>query len=138
MAARQSLAAMDLLISPTNSCDQFIDALCQLLLLAMLGHTGPVCITPVVPQGAALLQGRRAARADWIAEGAGGSRASEGDRSHPEGCDCRCQSELRRDVGGQLCFRGQHWRISCDASMWLTAQESHSHRFLFIEVTNTC
>jgi hypothetical protein len=35
--------------------------------------------------------------------------------------------------------RGQHWRISCDdASMLLTAQESRSHRFLFIEVTNTC
>jgi len=34
--------------------------------------------------------------------------------------------------------RGQHWRISCDdASMLLTAQESRSHRFLFIEVTNT-
>src|SRR6266478_8149667 len=94
-------------------------ALCRSFLLAMSGHAGPIQIdvgvTPVVcriscGQAVALLKSRRACLADLNVS----SRASEGDRSHPEGCDCRCQSELRRDVGGQLCFRGQHWRISCE------------------------
>src|SRR5258708_7152887 len=119
-------------------------ALCQSFLLAMSGHAGPIQIdvgvTPVVcriscGQAAALVNGRRACRADLNVS----SRASEGDRSHPEGCDCRCRSERRRGVSGKLRFRRQHWRISCDdLSMLLTAQESRSHRFLFIEVTNTC
>src|SRR6266404_4252348 len=127
-----------LMIAPTNGRDRSLTPF-KLLLLAMLGHTGPICVTPLVGQGAALLQGRPASCTDWIAGGLGSSRAGEGDRSHPEGCDCRCQSERRRGVGGKLRFRGQHWRISCDdVSMLLTAQESRSHRFLFIEVTNTC
>src|SRR5207244_237701 len=69
------IAAMDLFIAPTSVCDQFIDAHCQLLLLAMLGHTGPICIIPVgVVEVAARLKGSRARRAGWIA-GPGGRRA---------------------------------------------------------------
>ena len=127
-----------LMIAPTNSRGRSLTPF-KLLLLAMLDHTVPICITPLVGQTAALVKGLRAFRADGIAGGTGGSGAGEGDRSHPEGCDRGCQSERRRGVGGRLCFRGQHWRISCDdVSMLLTAQESRSHRFLFIEVTNTC
>src|SRR6266446_3882361 len=98
---------------------EFASFPCQLFFLAMSGHAGPIQIdvgvTPVVcriscGQAVALLKSRRACLADLNVS----SRASEGDRSHPEGCDCRCQSELRRGVSGQLCFRGQHWRISCE------------------------
>jgi hypothetical protein len=35
----------------------------------MWGHTGPICITPLVGQGAALLRGRRESFSDWIAWG---------------------------------------------------------------------
>src|SRR6516225_9721494 len=73
----------------------------RLLRVATLGHAGPICIIPLVGEGAARLQGRRACRADLIA---GGSRASEGDRSHPDDCDRRCQSELRRGLSEQLGF----------------------------------
>jgi hypothetical protein len=48
-------------------------------------------------------------------------------------------SKTKTALAVKLRFRGQHWRISCDdVSMLLTAQESRSHRCLFIEVTNTC
>src|SRR5215471_2380201 len=46
-------------------CDQVIDALCRLLCLAMLSHTGPICIIPVgVVEVATLLKGGRACSAD--------------------------------------------------------------------------
>jgi hypothetical protein len=109
---------------------------CQSFLLAMSGHAGPIQIdvgvTPVVcrvsrGQAVALLNGLRACRADLNVS----SRASEGDRSHPEDCDCRCQSERRRGVSGKLRFRRQHWRISCDVSMLLTrAREPLSQIFI--------
>jgi hypothetical protein len=67
----------------------------------MLGHAGPIRITPLVGESAALLKGRRACRADRLA---GGSRASEGDRSHPEDCDRRCQPQLGRGLGEWLRF----------------------------------
>ena len=78
----------------------------DLFLLAMSGHAGPILInfdvTPVVlrissGQQAALVNGRRACRADLTA-GSGGNRASDGDRSHPKSRDSRCQSELRRGL----------------------------------------
>ena len=79
-----------LLVAPTIGRDQFIDTFCRLLFLAMLGHAGSICITPVVGQAAAFVNGRRACRTDWIAVSCG-NRASEGDRAHPESCDRRCQ-----------------------------------------------
>src|SRR6266849_4745298 len=77
------IAAIDPFIAPRSVGDRFIDVLCRLLFLAILGHAGPICITPLVGQAAALLKGRRACRVDWIAD-SGGSRVSDGDRSHPE------------------------------------------------------
>jgi hypothetical protein len=47
----------------------------RLICLATLGHAGPIRITPLVGEGAARLQGRRACRTDRIA---GGSRAAKG------------------------------------------------------------
>src|SRR6266576_3294562 len=48
-------------------CDQCVDALCRLLCLAMLDHTVPLCITPLVGQTAARVKGICAFRGDWIA-----------------------------------------------------------------------
>ena len=62
------------MIAPTNNRDRSLTPF-KLLLLAMLDHTVPICITPLVGQTAALVKGLRAFRADWIAGGTGGSRA---------------------------------------------------------------
>src|SRR6266702_4421962 len=82
-------------------------ALCQLFLLAMSGHAGPIQmdlgVTPVVQrislgQAVALLKGRRARRAD-LTGGSLSNRASGGNHGQPESCDGRCQHELRRGLG---------------------------------------
>jgi hypothetical protein len=66
----------------------------DLFSLAMSGHAGPILINFDVT---ALVNGRRACRADLTA-GSGGNRASDGGRSHPKSRDSRCQSELRRGL----------------------------------------
>jgi hypothetical protein len=79
------IAAMDPCIAAGS-----VDVVCRLLVLTVLGHTGAICITPVVVgEVAACLKGCRAFRANWIT-GLGGG----GGRSHPENADRCCQSEL--------------------------------------------
>src|SRR5262249_2358110 len=82
-------------------------ALCQSFLLAMsvlavlismyLGVT-PLVLRISLGQSVALLNGRRARRADLTGSSLS-SRASDGDRGQPKSRDGRCQSELRRGVG---------------------------------------
>src|SRR5262249_41811833 len=82
----------------------FAAALCSSFLLAMSGHAGPIQIdfgvTPLVlriscGQEAALVNGRRACRADLSVS----NRASDGNHGQPESRDGRCPPELRRGLG---------------------------------------
>src|SRR5262249_36463292 len=75
-------------------------ALCQSFLLATLGHAGPIQmdlgVTPLMyrisrGQAVALLNGRRACRADLNV----GNRASDGGCGEQKSRDDRCQPELQ-------------------------------------------
>src|SRR5262252_6588672 len=77
---------------------------CQSFLLATLGHAGPIQmdlgVTPLMyriscGQAVALLNGRRACRADLNVS----NRASDGGRGEQKSRDGRCQPELRRGLG---------------------------------------
>src|SRR2546428_9590540 len=58
---RRKIAATNLASRRRSVCNQVIDALCRSLCLAMLSHTGPICVIPVgVVEVAALLKGGRA------------------------------------------------------------------------------
>src|SRR5215470_7848367 len=79
-------------------------ALCQSFLLATLGHAGPIQmdlgVTPLMyriscGQAIALLNGRRACRADLNVS----NSASDGGRGEQKSRDGRCQPELRRGLG---------------------------------------
>jgi len=106
-SARRAVLRMRFNLAPVPGLKLAVDARLQLFVLAMPGHTSPILInlsdTPVVfrvsvGQNAALVDSRRACRADLIA-GPGNSRASTGHCSHPESCDHRGQSELRHRLG---------------------------------------
>jgi hypothetical protein len=75
----------DLFIAPTIGFDQFIDAFCRLLGLAMLGHTGPICIAPLVGEAAAGVQGGRAGCADVAAGSLGVAWRSQRGHREPQG-----------------------------------------------------